>query len=154
VSLLVRDPLELVPVTLREARSFVAQHHRHHRAPQGGIFAIGVQFGGLKVVGVVIVGRPVSRHLQADGYTAEVVRLCTLGQKNACSMLYAAAWRAARALGFRRLVTYILDTEPGTSLRAAGWRLVGEAGGGSWSRKERPRVDEHPTQRKLRWEAA
>lgn len=72
---------------------------------------------------------------------------------NACSLLYAAAWRAARALGYRRLVTYILASEPGTSLRAAGWRCVAQTSGGTWDRPSRPRVDLHPLQAKLRWEA-
>jgi len=69
-------------------------------------------------------------------------------------MLYAASWRAARAMGYRRLITYVLDTETGASVKAAGWKCVGEAGGGSWGRASRPRVDLHPTQRKLRWEVA
>ena len=88
----------------------------------------------------------------ADGFTCEVTRLATDGSRNACSMLYRAAWRAARAMGYRRLVTYTLPEEGGSSLRAAGFRLIGEAGGGSWSRDSRPRVDLHPTQTKLRWE--
>jgi hypothetical protein len=142
--------VNLCPITLREARAFVAEHHRHHRPPQGGLFAVAAE-AGRAVVAVAIVGRPVAR-LLADGYTAEVIRLCSTGAHNACSMLYAACWRAARALGYRRLVTYTLPEEGGASLRAAGWRLVGEAGGGSWSRAERPRVDTHPTQTKLRWE--
>lgn len=142
--------LSLVPCTLRSAASFVGQHHRHHGIPTGGLFAVAAA-DGAKVVGVAIVGRPVSRLLQ-DGWTAEVTRLCTTGQPNACSMLYAAAWRAARALGYRRLVTYTLPEEGGASLRGAGWRLIGECGGGSWSRRQRPRVDTHPLQRKLRWE--
>ncbi len=104
------------------------------------------------VVGVAVVGRPVARALQ-DGATAEVIRLATDGMRNACSMLYGACWRAARALGYRRLITYTLATEPGVSLRAAGWTLIGEAGGGIWSRPSRPRDDAHPTQGKLRWEA-
>lgn len=144
--------IEPVPVTLREARAFVTAHHRHHEAPQGGLFAIGAAYEGGGMVAVVIVGRPVSR-MMADDFTAEVTRLCALpGVKNACSMLYAAAWRAARAMGYRRLVTYTLASEGGTSLRAAGWKCLGEAGGGSWSRKSRPRVDTHPLQTKLRWE--
>jgi hypothetical protein len=142
--------LEPCPVTLREARAFVGRVHRHHRPPQGGLFAIAVS-DGAEVRGVAIIGRPVARML-ADGFTAEVTRLATDGARNACSLLYAAAWRAARAMGYRRLITYILAEESGTSLRAAGWRLVGEAGGGSWSREGRPRVDMHPTQGKLRWE--
>lgn len=137
------------PLTLREARAFVAEHHRHHSAPQGGLFAVGVACDC--VCGVAIVGRPVAR-LAADDYTAEVTRLCTLGHPNTCSMLYAAAWRAARALGYRRLITYTLPEEGGASLRASGFRLIGEAGGGTWSRKQRPRHDSHPTQTKLKWE--
>lgn len=144
--------LALCPCTLREAHTFVARYHRHHGAPQGGLFAVAASDDD-DVVGVAIVGRPVARML-ADGYTAEVTRLCVLdGARNAPSLLYAACWRAARALGYRRLVTYTLPTESGASLRGAGWRLIGSAGGGSWSRKERPRVDMHPTQGKLRWEA-
>lgn len=142
--------LELSPVTLMEAMEFVRAHHRHHRPPQGGLFAIGVASRG-EIVGVAIVGRPVARHIAAEGYTAEVTRCCTLGRLNACSMLYGACWRAARALGYRRLITYTLQSESGTSLRAAGWRLIGEAGGGSWSRRRRPRVDLHPTQLKMKW---
>lgn len=144
--------LNLQPITLKEAMAFTDRHHRHHRAPQGGLFAVAVN-DGTDVVGVAVIGRPVARRLQ-DGYTAEVTRLCTMGQKNACSMLYAAAWRCCRALGYRRLITYTLTTEPGTSLRAAGWKLLGERGGGSWSVPSRPRVDTHPMGTKLLWEMA
>jgi len=142
--------LELQPLTLGEAMTFVARHHRHHARPIGGLFAVGCS-DGEAVVGVAIVGRPVAR-LNSDGWTAEVTRLCTLGAPNACSMLYAAAWRAARALGYRRLITYILQSEPGTSVKAAGWRLVGIRGGGSWSRANRPRVDRAPLEQKQLWE--
>ena len=119
---------------------------------QGGLFALAA-VKGEQIVGVAIIGRPVARMLQ-DGYTAEVTRLCTDGTRNACSFLYGAAWRAAKALGYRRLITYILSDEPGTSLTAAGWRLIGERGGGSWSVPSRPRIDTHPLQKKLLWEAA
>ena len=123
--------LALCPLTQREAFAFVAEHHRHHEAPRGFKFAIGAQRAD-EVVGVVIVGRPVSRRIQEDAYCAEVTRLCVLdGIKNGCSFLYAAAWRCARAMGYRRLVTYTLPEEGGVSLRASGWRLVGEAGGGT-----------------------
>jgi hypothetical protein len=142
--------IDLVPMTLREARAYVEQHHRHHRPPQGGLFAVGAAAGD-RVVGVAIVGKPVAR-LANDGWTAEVVRVATDGTQNACSLLYGACWRAARALGYRRLITYTLPSEGGASLRAAGWTVVGECGGGSWSRRGRPRVDTHPTQRKLKWE--
>jgi hypothetical protein len=105
------------------------------------------------VVGCVVVGRPCARGNQ-DGWTAEVTRLCVLdGQRNACSMLYAAAWRATKAMGYRRLITYILKSEPGVTLRAAGWRLVGERGGGSWDTPSRRRVDTHPLEQKQLWEA-
>lgn len=142
--------LSLCPITLREAHAFVDQHHRTHDPAQGARFAVAVEAAG-EIVGVAVVGRPVAWRLQ-DGYTAEVVRCCTVGHRNAPSMLYAAAWRAARALGFRRLVTYTLPSEGGASLRGAGWRVVGQTKGGSWDRRQRPRVDTHPRQGKLRWE--
>ncbi|WP_373379887.1 XF1762 family protein [Cupriavidus nantongensis] len=144
--------LRIVPISFAEANAFVRQHHRHHRPPVGCKFCVAVAAGGL-VVGVAQVGRPVARALD-DGWTLEVNRLCTDGHRNACSMLYAAAWRAARALGFRKLITYTLQEEGGASLRAAGWRVVGESAGGSWDCPSRPRVDTHPLQGKLRWEAA
>jgi len=140
----------LTPISLSDAMLYVERVHRHHRAPQGGLFAVAVSEEG-EIIGVAIVGRPVSRMLD-DGWTAEVTRLATDGHQNACSMLYAACWRAARALGYHKLVTYILDTEPGTSLIAAGWKLIGQTSGGSWSRMDRPRVDKHPLQAKLRYE--
>jgi hypothetical protein len=142
--------LERVRIDLAEANAFVSEHHRHHEPVIGHIFSLGVAVAG-KIVGVVIVGRPVAR-MRDDGETAEVTRLCTDGTKNACSFLYGAAAKAAFALGFKRIGTYILASEPGTSLAAANWRLVGEAGGGSWSRGNRPRVDKHPTQGKLLFE--
>lgn len=144
--------LAVTPITLREARAYVADHHRHHEPPQGGLFAVAASVGEV-VVGVAIVGRPVAR-MADNGWTAEVTRLCTDGTRNACSLLYSAAWRAARALGYRKLITYTLPEEGGASLRAAGWKCLGEAGGGSWTRAERPRFDTHPTQQKLKWEAA
>ena len=145
--------LILHPVTITRARMFVNEYHRHHRAPPGGLFAIGAaREGESELQAVAIVGRPISRMLD-DGLTAEVTRLCVRdGVLNACSMLYAACWRAARAMGYRRLVTYILASEPGITLRAAGWHCIGQAGGGRWSRKKRPRPDNHPTQKKVRWE--
>ena len=144
--------MEIVPMTLAEANAFVAEHHRHHKPVPGAKFCLGVAESDT-VVGVAIIGRPVARMLD-DGWTLEVNRTCVLeGYKNANSMLYGAAWRAAKALGYRRLITYTLPHEGGASLRGAGWKCVGEAGGGSWSRRLRPRVDTHPTQVKFRWEA-
>jgi hypothetical protein len=144
--------LVIVPLDLAEANAFVAEHHRHHRPVVGHKFSIGAALND-KIVGVAIVGRPVSR-MRDDGLTLEVTRLCTDGTRNACSFLYGAAARAAFALGYKRIGTYILASEPGTSLAAAGWRLIGETSGGSWSRPSRPRVDKHPLQPKLLFEAA
>lgn len=144
--------MELQPMTIKEAKRFVNDNHRHHKAPQGGLFAIGLNDGFDNVIGVAIVGRPVSRVLQ-NGYTAEITRVCVKeGFYNACSMLYSACWRAARAMGYRRLITYILKSENGTSLYASGFRLVGETGGGTWNRKSRPRVDTHPIEQKKLFE--
>ena len=98
-----------------------------------------------------MVGRPVARHSD-DGWTLEVTRLATDGAPNACSSLYGAAWRVCREMGYSRCITYILADEPGTSLKASGWKCLGERGGGSWSCKSRPRVDKHPLQRKLMFE--
>jgi hypothetical protein len=144
--------LQLAPITLREANAFVAAFHRHHKPARGCISCVGVSRDDV-ICGVAIIGRPVARMLQ-DGWTAEVLRCCTDGTHNACSMLYGAAWRAVKALGYKKLITYTLPEEGGASLRAAGLTCIGQAGGGSWNRKERPRVDDHPTQTKLRWERA
>lgn len=143
--------LAVVLCDLDEAVAFVRRHHRHHLPPRGHKFSVAVADEAGEVRGVAIVGRPVARGLQ-DGWTLEVTRLATDGCPNACSCLYAACWRAARAMGYRRLVTYILDTESGVSLAASGWRCVGKTGGGSWDTPSRPRVDKHPTQGKLRFE--
>ena len=143
--------LELSPITLTEANDFVGRLHRNHKPVVGHKYSIAVNDGD-EVVGVAIVGRPVSRHLD-NGWTLEVNRCCTDGTKNACSILYGAAWRAAKALGYKRLITYTLQSEGGASLRATGWKLIGEAGGGNWNCKTRPRIDTEHQQRKLRWEA-
>lgn len=145
--------LMLHPLTLKEAKKYM-DRHRHHRPPTGGLFAIGCALvDDEEPCGIVIVGRPIARLLD-NGWTVEVTRCCTDGTPNACSMLYRAAWRAAKAMGYRKLVTYTLPQEGGASLRGAGFRLIGECGGGSWNRPhcDRPRVDLHPTQMKLRWE--
>lgn len=141
-----------IPITLSEANAFVTEYHRHHKPVVGHKFSIGGAKDN-KIVGVVIVGRPVSRH-RDDGLTLEVTRLCTDGTRNACSFLYGAAARAAFALGYKRIGTYILASESGASLKASGWRLIGEVKGRSWSCKSRPRVDKHPLQDKLLYEAA
>lgn len=142
--------LELVPISLKEANAFVAQYHRHHKPVTGHKFSIACAKDG-RIIGVAIVGRPVSRYLD-DGWTLEVNRLCTDGTRNACSFLYAASWRAAKNMGYKKLITYILDTENGASLRASGWKCVGQAGGKRWTGARRPEVDLYPAQMKLRFE--
>lgn len=145
--------LRVVPITYREACAYIERHHRHHRPSRGQVFGIAAAEGDT-IVGVATAGRPVSRHLD-DGWTLEVNRVATDGTRNACSFLYGAVRRIGKEMGYKRFVTYTLPEEGGASLRGAGWKLIGEAGGGSWDTPTsgRPRVDLHPTQIKLRWEA-
>jgi hypothetical protein len=146
------DRLVVVPIDLDEANAFVVSVHRHHGKVAGHKFSIGAALG-CNIVGIAIVGRPVARE-RDDGLTLEVTRLATDGTCNACSFLYSACWRAARAQGFLRLGTYILASETGASLRAAGWRCIGEVRGRSWDCPSRPRIDKHPLQAKLLFERA
>ncbi len=141
---------QIVPVSLIEANSYVRQFHRHHGPVRGHKFSIGI-ISETEFHGVAIVGRPVARMLD-DGFTLEVTRVATDGVKDGCSALYGACRRAAFALGYRKLITYILESERGTSLKAAGWNCIGTAGGGTWDRPSRIRTDKHPTQKKLRFE--
>lgn len=143
----------ITPINLDEANAFISMHHRHHKPVPGAKFCIAVSEDNV-VRGVAIVGRPVAR-MSDTGFTLEVNRCCTDGARNACSMLYGAAWRAAKALGYLRLITYTLPEEGGASLRASGWRCIGERGGGNWNVKSRPRIDtaEFLQGQKLLWEA-
>jgi hypothetical protein len=149
--------LIIMPLDLDEANRLVRLWHRHHREVVGHKFSLGLVLAiptqEPRYIGVAIVGRPVARHLD-DGLTLEVYRVAVPeGRANANSKLYGACRKAAFSLGYKKLVTYTLPSETGASLRAAGYRCIGEAGGGSWSRESRPRVDKHPTQKKIRWEA-
>lgn len=130
--------MTVVPLTLKCANDFVIQNHRHHGKVQGCKFCIGAVDEKGKLRGVAITGRPVSRYLD-DGTTAEITRLCTDGFKNACSFLYAACARIAKKMGYTKIITYILITENGASLKAAGWSEQGVCGGGNWNVKSRPR---------------
>lgn len=138
-----------VPLSLKEANEFVEKLHRHHDPVHRDKYRIGAEKNGV-LVGVVQVGRPVSRILD-DGKTLEVVRLCTDGTPQACSFLYSAAARAAKELGYRKIITYILETEPGTSLLAAGWRHEADTRGHKWGCPSRPRNTTAPTVDKQRW---
>jgi hypothetical protein len=157
--------LELVPITLREANNFVEQFHRHNKrtARDGGKFAIGVEGevsdGTRTLVGVAIVGNPLSATYM-DGFTAEVLRVCTSpdSPKNTCSMLYGACWRAWRSMGGKKMITYTLKSEPGSSLRGAGWNVVGETKPvkPGWGKRDHLVRAWQPIygQSKFRWEVA
>lgn len=149
--------LAIVPITLREANTFVEQFHRHNRrtARSGGKFAIGASTGNA-LVGVSIVGLPLARML-ADGWTAEVLRWCVLDDapKGTNSFLYAASWRVWREMGGKRIVTYTLTSESGASLRGAGWRIIAQTRPHGWDQPKLGRMREwFPIygQQKFRWE--
>lgn len=142
--------IRVAPVELRDLNAFVATHHRHHKAVQGHRFSLGAFKGG-RMVGACSVGRPVARMTDAST-VVEVTRLVTDGTKNACSALYAAAARAAREMGYQRIQTFILASEPGVTLRAAGWTLDGPSAGGTWNRPSRDgRREDQPLEPKTRW---
>ncbi|WP_245936286.1 XF1762 family protein [Streptomyces cahuitamycinicus] len=146
--------LHLVPVRQKDAKVFVAAWHRHHKPPAGAVFTVGAadQDGVLRAV--AIVGRPVARHFD-DGQTLEVTRTATDGVRNANSLLYGAAWRAAKALGYTRLITYTQEGESGASLRAAGWTVIAQRRPRpGWDCASRPR-QAHGTENVARtlWEA-
>ena len=142
--------LKAIPIELKAANEFVSRLHRHHAPVHRDKFRVAAIRDDGELCGVVQVGRPVSRNLD-DGQTVEVVRLCTDGTRNACSFLYAKAASAAKALGYHRIITYILVTESGTSLKAAGWYYDGMTSGGSWDRPSRRREQTAPICRKKRY---
>lgn len=149
--------LKLRPITLRAARGFVAAHHRHNVPPRGWLYGVGLEQAG-ELVAVGIAGRPLARSYD-DGRTVEILRVCTVGTTNAASRIYGALCRAAAALGYLRAVTYTLESEPGTSLRAAGFRQDGVLGHrASWASSGRGRYDATlwgqrtlPDERRIRW---
>ncbi|MDO5549421.1 MAG: hypothetical protein Q4F79_13175 [Eubacteriales bacterium] len=141
--------MRAVPLELKQANAFVERLHRHHPPVHRDKFRIGCEKDG-KLVGVVQIARPVARGLD-DGKTVEVVRLCTDGTPNVCSFLYGRAARIAREMGYQRIVTYILDSEIGSSLKAAGWRFDGMTDAKSWDCPSRPRQTKAPVCAKQRW---
>lgn len=143
--------LGLWPITLKEAKEFIGNEHRHHAPPVGHKWSIGAELGG-KLVGVIVVGRPVARMTATrEPQTCEVTRLATDGTKNACSFLYSAAARAAKAMGYKKIQTFILDTESGVTLDAAGWTFEKESPGGEWKHTSGPRRKDQPTCPKRRY---
>ena len=128
-----------IPIELKTANAYVAQYHRHHKPVPLHKFSLGAILND-KLVGVAIVNRPVAI-ARDDGWTLEVQRCCTDGTPNACSFLYSKCAKVAMALGYHEIGTYILEIEPGTSLKAVGWQCLGKRGGQGWNRKKRPRID-------------
>lgn len=142
----------MIPLELAEANALVNQWHRHHAPAQGHRFSIGAIDNDGILHGAAIIGRPVARLAGSPRDVLEVVRLVTDGTENCCSILYAAAARAGAALGFRRIQTYVLESERGTSLKASGWTCEGPAGGGQWNHSDgKPRRTDQPTEIKRRW---
>ncbi|MFJ2739697.1 XF1762 family protein [Streptomyces sp. NPDC087440] len=146
--------LHVVPVRSRAAKDFVRAWHRHHPPSAGQVFAVGAADDTGVLRAVAVVGRPVARHLD-DGATLEVTRIATDGVRNANSLLLGASWRAAKALGYRRLVTYTQESEGGASLRGAGWRLIARRPARrGWHTAARPRTDHRNDQvARLLWQA-
>mgnify|MGYP001602995323 CR=1 FL=1 len=152
--------LMLEPCELAEAAEFIHLHHRHHEPPQGHRFSLKAIVDG-RVVGIAVIWRPVGKG-QQDGKTVEITRLCTDGTKNAVSFLVGACKRAARALGWKRMISYTLTSEYGAAWRASGMEQTGETAGGEWSGSygpkdllpgfEKRRKNTHPTEPKRRWE--
>jgi hypothetical protein len=141
-----------IPLTRKRVNAYIEEHHRHHGRVAGYRFAFGALLGG-QLVGACVVGRPKAGQLE-QYETAEVTRLCADGTRNVCSFLYSKASRVCRELGFARVFTYILESESGDSLKAAGWVHEYDTRGGSWDRVKRPRVDKAPTCRKQCWAPA
>lgn len=140
--------MEIVPITLKAANEYVARYHRHHKPTVGCKFSIGCEESG-QLVGVAICGRPVSRRLD-NGSTLEINRLCTNGTRNACSKLYGACVRIAREMGYSKVITYILASEDGASLKASNFVCEGEAGGTMWT-GSRKRDNGVPQEKKQRY---
>lgn len=140
--------LEIVPITFKTACDFISKYHRHHKPTVGCKYCVGLEKDG-DLVGVAVCGRPVSRYFD-DGKTCEINRLCTDGTKNACSKLYGACCRIAKDMGYKKIITYILESEPGTSLKASNFTCEGIAGGTHWTGK-RNRGQEIPHEMKTRW---
>lgn len=148
--------MELVPISLRDARKFQDDNHRHNMGSKAHKFSIGLSDNG-KIVGCATVGRPVARKLD-DGFTAEVTRVCVLPEvNNGNSMLYGAAVRAAKAMGYKRIITYTLQSESGSSLKASGFKIDAEVKQNpcAWNVPSRPRTtaeqEKYPMEDKIRW---
>lgn len=139
----------IIPISLKQANDYVTVYHRHHKAVRGCKFCIALADENNNIVGVAICGRPVSRYYD-NGTTLEINRLCTNGYKNACSRLYGACVRIAKEMGYKKIITYILESENGASLKASNFTCEGIAGGKIWT-GARCRDNGVPQEMKLRW---
>ena len=144
--------MKIIPISFKAAREFVDLHHRHNRAPAGNKFCLGLELEH-DLIGVAIAGRPVSRHLD-DGLTLEITRVCVIeGYPNACSKLYARMVKIARLMGYTSVITYTLDKESQSSLKAIGARIVDEIKPREWTRPKRKRESQPVySEPKIRWE--
>lgn len=122
--------LQIRPITFKQASEYINKYHRHHRSTAGCKFCLSV-FEGDRICGVAVAGRPVSRILD-DGTTLEINRVCTDGTRNACSKLYGACVRVAKEMGYKKVITYILQSEDGASVKAANFKCEGTAGAEQW----------------------
>jgi hypothetical protein len=141
--------MKVVPITVKAAVQFVRATHRHLPELQGGLFAAAVADDAGAIRGVAVFANP-PRVWQGTG-RGVITRVATDGADNACSMLYGALCRAAKSLGYVEAWTYTLPEEPGTSLRAAGFRDMGLTSGGEWSRPSRTRASARRPEPKRRW---
>ena len=150
------ERLKVIPITLKVANEFITNFHRHNKKVQGCRFCLGAKFND-KLVGVAIVGRPVARKLD-DGLTAEVTRTCVLDDapKNVNSFLYGKCWRVWQQMGGKRMLTYTLQSESGSSLKGAGWKILGETGGWKngkgWTTRKGREWQAVTGELKFRWE--
>lgn len=143
--------MRIIPITLKVANEFVLQYHRHNKQVVGSRFAIGLKNGD-KLVGVAICGRPISRHLD-NGLTLEVYRVCTDGTKNATSMLYSRCKRIGQLMGYEKIITYTLQSESGSSLKALGATVEKNVDGRQWNDSEKVKRTKQPVseEMKYRW---
>lgn len=144
--------MNIVPISLKDANEFVLINHRHNKPTQGHKWSLGLLNDCGLLIGVGIVGRPVSRILD-DGFTLEILRVCTNGERNSNSFLYGRIVKIARLMGYKKIITYTLEKETGASLRAVGARPEKASKPSSWGRKNRPRKEQSIYyEQKIRWE--
>ena len=142
--------MRAVPLEQKDANAFVAEHHRHHAPVKRDKWRFGVVDGDGKLIGVLHAAKPIARLLD-DGKTIEIVRCCSDGTKNLCSFMLGRARRIAKAMGYRKMISYILETELGTSYKAAGWHKEADIRGHTWNTPGRPRETAAPVCDKQRW---